>query len=258
MNRKHQVRSARNRDARRLNSTLDRTLSSYALAAGAAGVGLLALAQPAEGKIVFTQTSQRIGHHTFLDLNGDGVNDFQFSDIVSTSCHGSHCGVHQTQAISTFAQLNIYGVNASNQALGVSFVSQLGKGVTVGSAGPFQGAKLMGGIFGVDGSALSQYGPWRQGGGLHQGFVGLKFMINGEVHFGWARVKTLAVGTLVRAILTGYAYETTPNTPILTGQTSGQSAQDISPAATRLSLGVLAQGADGLAMWRREQEPVDN
>lgn len=254
MNRKRQHRSSR--ETLRLNSTLDRTLSSYALAAGAAGVGLLALAQPAEGKIVYTQTSQRIGHHTFLDLNADGLNDFQFSDIVSTQCLGSHCGVRQTQAIFTYARLNVYGVTPSNQALGGSFVSQLGKGITVGSAGPFQGAKLMGGISGVDGSVESQYGPWRQGGGLHQGFVGLKFMINGEVHFGWARVKTLAVGTLVRAILTGYAYETTPNTPILTGQTSGQSAQDITPAATRLSLGVLAQGAEAVAMWRREEEGV--
>ena len=253
----------RNRETTHLDSTFDRSLSLYALAAGAAGVSLLALAQPAEGKIIYTPTSQRIGHHTFLDLNGDGINDFEFSDIVSTRCQGSHCGVRQTQAIFTYARLNIYGVSPSNQAVGGSFVSELAKGVTVGSAGPFQGAKLMGGIYGVDASVISQYGPWRQGGGLHQGYVGLKFIINGEVHFGWARVKTVAARTLVRAILTGYAYETTPNTPILAGQTSGTNAADlreqaIPPAAPWASLGLLAQGATGLAIWRREDEVVQN
>ena len=142
----------RNRETTHLDSTFDRSLSLYALAAGAAGVSLLALAQPAEGKIIYTPTSQRIGHHTFLDLNGDGINDFQFSDIVSTVCYGSHCGVRQTMVIINHARLDIYGVNPSNQALGEAFVSQLAKGVTVGSAGPFQGAKFMGGIYTVDGT----------------------------------------------------------------------------------------------------------
>lgn len=251
----------RSRKISPLGSALDHTLSSYALVAGAAGVGLLALAKPAEAKIVYTPASLRIGHHTFLDLNGDGVNDFQFMNTVSTICNGSHCHLsHQTQAIDTFARLNIYGVAASNQALGAAgYVSQLAAGVSVGSNGPFQGAKLMGGIYGVDGSVLSQYGPWRQGGRLHQGYVGLKFMINGEVHFGWARVKTLAARTLVRAILTGYAYETTPNMPILTGKTSGPDDASLrglhhaAPSASaRGSLGLLAQGATGLTIWRRE------
>ncbi len=254
--------SSPSRDPFALSAKTDKALASYTLAASAAGVALLALTPPAEAKIVYTPVQQRIGNHTFLDLNGDGINDFQFRNTVSSVCNGSFCSIRQTQAINTFAHLNVYGVAASNQALGAGrYVSQLAKGVTVGSAGPFQGAKFMGGIYGVDGSVIAQYGPWRQGGGLHQGYVGFKFMINGEVHYGWARVKTVAARTLIRALLTGYAYETTPNTPIVTGQTSGPSAALTTPELkplppTQVTLGMLAQGADGLAIWRREEETI--
>lgn len=76
-------------------------------------------------------------------------------------------------------------------------------------------------------------------------------------------MKTEAAGILVHASLTGYAYETTPNTPILAGQTSGTNSADlreqmIPPAVPRAGLGLLAQGATGLAIWRREDEAVSN
>ena len=51
----------------------------YALAATAAGVGLLALAQLAEAKIIYTKTHHVIDDHNryyYLDLNHDGKADF--------------------------------------------------------------------------------------------------------------------------------------------------------------------------------------
>ena len=64
----------------RISDSLHRQLSVYALAAGAAGVGGLVLAQPAEGKIVYTPAHQQlINHKPFdLDLDHNGVNDFKF------------------------------------------------------------------------------------------------------------------------------------------------------------------------------------
>jgi hypothetical protein len=62
-------------------------------------------------------------------------------------------------------------------------------------------------------------------------------------------------------LLTGYAYETVANQPILTGQTSG-TAEDVSipqPAGSqsgsqsKVQLGLLALGASGLPAWRREE-----
>jgi hypothetical protein len=43
-----------------LSESLQRHLNAYALAASAAGVGMSALAQPAEAKIVYTKTDVTI------------------------------------------------------------------------------------------------------------------------------------------------------------------------------------------------------
>jgi hypothetical protein len=72
-------RTARkNRIPASLNPRLDRKLLAYATAAGAAGVAVLALAQPSQAEIVYTQAHMKLKNGAFvpLDLNGDGVADF--------------------------------------------------------------------------------------------------------------------------------------------------------------------------------------
>src|SRR5215475_3125762 len=83
--------SAPTRNLASLNSLLDKKLLAYASAAGAAGVGLLAMAQPAEASVVARTVHLKIGPSTFLDLDGDGVKDFEFQRMVSSLCEGSHC-----------------------------------------------------------------------------------------------------------------------------------------------------------------------
>jgi hypothetical protein len=75
------------RQRKSLRSSLEHRLSGYALAASAAGVGVLALAQRAESKIVYTPAHQIIKPHQpyDLDLNNDGVTDFRLS-VSSNSC----------------------------------------------------------------------------------------------------------------------------------------------------------------------------
>jgi len=61
-----------------LSEPVHKQLNMYALAEGAAGVSLLAMVQPAEGKIVYTQTHHVIygvGSYIDLDLNHDGLPD---------------------------------------------------------------------------------------------------------------------------------------------------------------------------------------
>jgi hypothetical protein len=89
----------------------------------------------------------------------------------------------------------------------------------------------------------------------------LKFTLQGKTHFGWARLNVSCIGYKIRATLTGYAYETIPNKPIITGRTKGPDAISVDkPEATLTmptrepgSLGLLAVGAPGLSFSRREE-----
>jgi hypothetical protein len=102
-------------------------------------------------------------------------------------------------------------------------------------------------------------GPWANASNR---YLGLKFVINGQTHYGWARV---TVGNYLRdgsaVVITGYAYETIPNVNIIEGHTSGPEksssvvpADLLAPKAAPSTLGLLARGADGLALWRHEDE----
>ena len=59
-------------------------------------------------------------------------------------------------------------------------------------------------------------GKWN---GVNNRYLGLKFTIQGKVHFGWARFNVSCNKFKISALLTGYAYETIPNKPIVTGIT---------------------------------------
>jgi hypothetical protein len=73
-------------------------------------------------------------------------------------------------------------------------------------------------------------------------------------------------GGHVKGLLTGYAYETIPNKPIITGKTKGPddgANDDPGPGASvanpipeipqPASLGALAMGSSGLSIWRRKE-----
>ena len=68
-----------------LSESIHQQLNMYALAAGAAGVGVLALAQPVEAKIVYTPAHRVIGPDSkyLLDLNHDGKTDFTIGNIYN-------------------------------------------------------------------------------------------------------------------------------------------------------------------------------
>src|SRR4029077_3677693 len=83
----------------------------YALAASAAGVGMLALAQPSQAKIVYTPANIQInvgGGLVYLDLNNDGVNDFQFYDVFSVQ-------LRVASDVHSFSYLTVAPVQKSNR-----------------------------------------------------------------------------------------------------------------------------------------------
>jgi hypothetical protein len=234
------------------------TLHLYSAAALAAGVGLLALAQPAEGSVVVTKTNLQVNSFspTFIDLNNDGVNDVALIDIIANYDHSFYA---------SFAAAPVNGgkiVGGNRGPLG-PYASALAKGANIGPSAHFSSSQARGQIimerFVGNASAttvITYYGKWVPN---TQHYLGVKFLINGQTHYGWIQMSVVTTEELGGTV-TEYAYETVANKKIGAGATSDVATTD---TATRTqgpiaaengpSLGMLAVGADALPIWRREQ-----
>jgi hypothetical protein len=211
------------------------------VAAGAASATVLASA-PAQAKIVYTPANTRLYDSTFpVDLNGDGIAD------VSLIASFPVFSFYQTILRASPAAGNgVVGV--ATGAADVQWGARIGPKANFNDAVQLIASRL---------HQRSNYyynGPWA---GTHVGYLGIKFLINGETHYGWAR---LTIGRLP-ATLTGYAYEAIPNKPIPAGRISGPVTIDpdvhasvLLPPTTSPTLGTLARGAGTLSLWRREEE----
>jgi len=224
---------------------METKLLGYAALAAASGVAMLALAPSAEAKVVYTATHQKLPLNTIfaLDVNGDGIPDFNF--FASSFLGGALR--RDTYTFNSDVTLRVGGAAESNQLWGPQFdVSALTAGVKIGGNGKFAASNsFMGAVSATDGEPPRYFGPWAPpDGNVKNHYVGLKFVINGETHYGWARfnvqIRQPLKGNL-QAVLTGYAYETVANAPILAGATSGSEESETQPA----TLGRLAAGAAG-------------
>jgi hypothetical protein len=260
-------RSPRPRNAVSLSHSVDRQLTMYAIAAGAAGVGALALAQPAAAKIVYTPAHVVIGHggvNSFhIDLDHDGVPDLALAS-VSNACTDAIC----------YANLNAYplgnlieGKRVRSHSFYQSFASAVRAGNKVGPHAPFiPGSDIGCVMLGIVSNPSSHYrkvvGDWNN---VKDRYLGVKFSVHNKTHFGWVRLTVRDNGHYVTGVLTGYAYETIPNKAIIAGKTKGPDEIDdttvaqpnpaalAAPAPTLATLGALAIGAPGLSIWRREE-----
>jgi hypothetical protein len=253
-------RPSRPRTTAQFSDSIHHQLNLYAVAAGAAGVGMLALAQPADAKIVYTPASVHIVGKANLDLNHDGITDFRFcASSLSRTC--TLAGKHPPMPI--FEDLIIFPAKAVNEIWGhltlrsSPIASALPAGVRIGPKGKFSpGMHLMATWASYSGKTYYG-GPWKN---AHQRYLGLKFVIKGKVHFGWARLN-VHWHEPISATLTGYAYETIPGKSIITGKTKGPDevvveqaslVPSAAPTPKLATLGLLAMGAPGLSIWRRE------
>jgi hypothetical protein len=217
---------------------LDHRLRAYCLAASAAGVSLLALAEPpAQAEVIYTPVRQDVLMvWSSVDLNDDGIPDVSFV-FGSTDYHILD---RETWARPAQSQGGIVGYAGPIHP----YASALAKKALIGPKAAFlEGTVFMERTL-VDhyGKGYTSYvGPWQK---ATNKFLGVKFTIDGEIHYGWLRM-TVNAGYRLRVGITGYAYETIPNRPILAGQVSGKAeeSEDLGPS----SLGVLALGAAGSA-----------
>jgi hypothetical protein len=117
-----------------LSDSLQQRLSMYALAASATGVGVLALAQPAEARIVYKATHVVVGRNGRykLALNHDKIADFI---LVNTyGCNTDYC----VDALSAIAARGD-GVEGAKGFLSIPYASALQRGALIGPHQPFSG-----------------------------------------------------------------------------------------------------------------------
>jgi hypothetical protein len=259
------------RRAIRLTPDLEKSLSAYACAAAAAGVSLLAMTNSAEAKIVYTPANVSIpvnGGPFLLDLNNDGIADFAFWNLLEGSSGSGRfsalyvgCApipVSSHNSTCRYRGNEIWGKGVIHQR----FASALNPGIAVRpeksyfQQGPkqrflpaFSPVALMANLRVFYSYMGYQFASFTSGQWLYtkHRYLGLRFIIRGQVHYGWARVAVTQGGKAgISAILTGYAYETIPNKPIITGKTKGPGVIALEP----VSLGRLGQGAAGISAWR--------
>jgi hypothetical protein len=237
---------------------INRRATAYSLAATAAGVSALALTQSAHASVVVTKTNIQVslGSQAFIDLNKDGVNDFSF---VGEGANYDH-SFYATFVVKPLAGGKVMGGNRG--PLG-PYASALAKGANIGPSGHFSSSvvreqltveRSVGSASGV--TNRTYYGKWA---GLTNRYLGVKFLIQGQTHYGWIRLSVSMLGRITGTI-TEYAYETVANRKIGAGNTTDTAETaavnanpDISNAKGP-SLGMLASGTKAVALWRRDQE----
>jgi len=267
-----------------LNDKLNRSLLWYAAAAGAAGASLQA-AKPAEAEVVYTpaNTPIQVNVPLPLDLNNDGVADFVINNTYQAF------PIPRTCTVCSFfehARLTVSPSNSQNAIWGITSTVSVPfdkgrakkedtkKQVQVavpafwgvldgpGPGRKFEPQKLI--MASTDETQLFSgfystryYGQFGKGHKFLGPYLGLKFTVGGQVYYGWARVEVNRQTPLrITATLTGYAYETIPNRPILTGMKKGtlDDNAEVESSAAQVpepaSLGRLAQGASGVPAWR--------
>lgn len=231
-----------------IGEKLDKKLKAYSVAAGAAGVGLLALAQPAQAEIVYTPAHIRFmtTASRSIDMTHNGINEFRFVDAADLGSGSTTfvfaVGLHGGDGL--LVRPNIVGKEAWPLPLGAR----------IGPSELFSNSAAMAAAY--HGSGGGTWGKNR--------YLGLKFQLNGQEHYGWAE---LSIGLnrkgTISVEINGYAYETVANKPILAGKTKQEDTalQQPTPASQHTSppfsatLGLLALGSPGLSIWRRDLNP---
>jgi hypothetical protein len=209
----------------RLSDSLSHRLNSYALAASAAGVGVLAIAQPAEAKIIYTPAHHIIGRNESYKFHIVHSKITTLTLVNTAGCNTYYCH----DALFAFPATG-NGVVGSSGSVAYALVS----GSQIGSKQPFFARQAL--MESTSGS-MGAFGFWDN---VNNGYLGIRFNLNNKTHYGWARLNVQLPGhRLVRATLTGYAYETIPNKAIVAGKTKGPDVETVEP----VSLGHLARGA---------------
>ena len=217
--------------AHSLYESVHRRLNPCAIAAIVA-VACFALAQPAEAKVVYTPAKIVLQGSYNLDVNNDGITDFTIQNTGKFTNRCVEYAYVDEGPASGNGVVPYYDINGE-------WPAALTQGARIGSGPQFEGSLATMAFFSVNCPFVYSEGPWVD---VVQHYLGLRFQVNGQTHYGWARLTVLlhcsrGGGCSLVATLTGYAYETIPGKSIIAGTTKGPDLEE-QPA----TLGMLALG----------------
>ncbi len=234
-----------------LTNSAEQRLKAYALAGAAVALSPIVAATPADAQIVYTPTDIVLTHGNLsVDLNNDGIVDFTLGDKLKRDRFNQG----RSYIASRFVTVS-GGAGASVVEDDRGWPAPMNEGDLVSSQRKFKDANgkplNMAHLHRVVCTSSCGFqtfsGPWRS---VQDRYLGLKFEINGDIYYGWARLTTKIDGKKLREVvkLTGYAYESTPNTAIRAGRKSlDQSETTVAPEnglpPKSQSLGALARGS---------------
>ena len=241
-------RNRRSEPDTKLNEGFSRSWRAYAAAAGAAGVGVLLTGQSAQADIVVTTAHSFVNPSTTisLDLNHDGIADFQLGQSLGTFFSPTMVikGLEPGDAVQGFVSFYDF--------IPHTVASRLSPGASIGSAAVFKKKAILGEARCC--FATYYYGPWAHGG---NGFLGLRFTIGGQVHYGWIELNVhdfYQTRDDYGELVVSYAYDTVANQGIFAGE-GFRGANLLSDAAPEPgTLGLLALGSLGLGFWQRKRQ----
>jgi len=228
---------------------LDRHLAAYVLAAGVA-----VSTHPAHAEIVFTRANLSLLNGFYaIDFNHDGVSDFSLHAYLSGDSSSNYNDLLKVGARGAASVIGLEKGNALS-----AWDAPLDWSIGPDSPRPFINIDHRSALMLAIGPKFNPpRGPWKN---VTNRFLGLKFLINGETHYGWARLTVTTAHGVINATLTGYAYETTPGQAILAGDrgpAAKPAVETLDFATPGPSLGDLSRGAASLDVLRhRSSDPL--
>lgn len=202
-------------------SSLKERLLKYSALASATLAAL-----PSQAAVVYTDiqdvTLTTTANH-FLDLNNDGIDDYQIMWVNFASGRGGLLmPLNGNQALGS-----VTGTSSSYfYPKALSFGNMISGGQTVWNSGGYQTLAGMG-IYTSSGVVYysGYYGNWF---GATNKYLGLRFKVGTNWHFGWVRMDVGATADFLT--VKDFAFENVPNTGILAGDmgtTTGFSLVDL-------------------------------
>lgn len=185
------------------NVTLQKKLQSYAALAS-----VMTVPAAASGQIIYTDLDPDVeitaGTLYEMDLNNDGIVDFRF-DV------GSNPGVWTKGEVYVSSSQDMNAVDATIGSLGYYYPRVLATSDPIDENNSWL-APIPYATFVIAYASGAAYGNW---GGADNGYMGIRFDIDGNLHYGWVRLDVAADGSSMT--LKDFAYEATAEMGIAAG-----------------------------------------